>query len=83
MADLRLHAVASGLGSCLLKTVGAGTGGAEEGCLVRAAEPITRIVLHRCCSDNHQQPCCLLSMQEHVCLFAVLRNCLSLQVKVG
>jgi hypothetical protein len=27
----------------------------------KAAQPITRIVLRSCSSDNHQQPCCLLS----------------------
>jgi len=55
------------------ETVGAGTGGAEEGGL-EPAEPITRIVPHSCSSENCRQLCCLSSMpQIEACgLFAVL-----------
>ena len=47
--------------------VGEGEGG-EEGWL-EPAEPVTRIVLHSCSSENYRQLCCLSSMPRvEVCV---------------
>src|ERR1019366_3506176 len=43
-------------------TVGEGEGGEEKVGRSEPTQPITRIVLNRCCSEDHRQLCCLSSM---------------------